>query len=473
VAEIFISYKSERRPAARHLADVLKTFGYDAWYDYGLIPGEAFDSRLQAEMGAARVIVVLWCAMAVSSNWVQREARFARERGCYLPCAIQSVSLPQEFASQDTVDLSTWDGSPRSPKLDRLIDDIARRLDRAPAPDFYGQRNLQESWEAFGAPTLSKFAIEAAIPNRRDTLFSAASNVDAKAQAELELLQAKVEAKDPDALYSLGVKFRWGHNGLTKNLPEAARHFQMAAELKHAAAMHSLADLQHDGAGDLQKDDVEAVRLLKAAAEAGDATAHTALGRLHAAYDDRWGLPRSYKLAARYYHFAADQGDDWAQFSLAKLYEEGGFELDKDPREAVRYYGLACDQRHGEASARLGRMFEFGLPPVKKNLREAVRFYRLAVDAVLSNSWAQGRLASLYLKGAGGLRRDEREAVRLFRKAAEGRDTYSLTTLGTLYESGRCGLDKNLGEAIRLYKESAEMGSDVAKANLQRLGQRK
>ena len=52
MAEIFISYKSERRPAARHLAKVLAGYGYDSWYDYGLIPGHDFEPRLMAEMAA-------------------------------------------------------------------------------------------------------------------------------------------------------------------------------------------------------------------------------------------------------------------------------------------------------------------------------------------------------------------------------------------------------------------------------------
>ena len=72
VAEIFISYKSERRPAARHLKVLDCYFGTGSeecvWYDYGLIPGDEFEPRIMAELARAKVVLVLWCTMAVKSD---------------------------------------------------------------------------------------------------------------------------------------------------------------------------------------------------------------------------------------------------------------------------------------------------------------------------------------------------------------------------------------------------------------------
>ncbi|MFZ4381401.1 MAG: hypothetical protein ACOYO0_05475 [Sandarakinorhabdus sp.] len=36
MADIFISYKSERRAAVGHLACVLQSYGYSVWFDCGL-----------------------------------------------------------------------------------------------------------------------------------------------------------------------------------------------------------------------------------------------------------------------------------------------------------------------------------------------------------------------------------------------------------------------------------------------------
>ncbi len=42
MVEIFISYKSERRKAAEHLAEILRCHGYDVWFDYSLLKGADF-----------------------------------------------------------------------------------------------------------------------------------------------------------------------------------------------------------------------------------------------------------------------------------------------------------------------------------------------------------------------------------------------------------------------------------------------
>ena len=54
MADIFINYKSERRPAAQHLAETLRRCGYTVWYDYALIKGRDFSTQIDREIHAAR-----------------------------------------------------------------------------------------------------------------------------------------------------------------------------------------------------------------------------------------------------------------------------------------------------------------------------------------------------------------------------------------------------------------------------------
>jgi hypothetical protein len=89
VADVFISYKRERRPAAHYLARILERNGFSAWYDYSLFPGKPFTPQLLAEIEAAKVVVVLWCGQAIGSPWVEREARLALHGDKYLPCLIE------------------------------------------------------------------------------------------------------------------------------------------------------------------------------------------------------------------------------------------------------------------------------------------------------------------------------------------------------------------------------------------------
>ncbi|MCI4664788.1 MAG: SUMF1/EgtB/PvdO family nonheme iron enzyme [Neomegalonema sp.] len=162
MAEIFISYKSERRPAARHLSKVLEQNGFSVWYDYGLLPGEDFEKRLMRELAQARIVIVLWCEMSKQSQWVQKEATEAKAAGKLLPTRIQTIdyaSLPEGFWRDDIVALADWDGDPLSQSLDRLLEDIGRRLGRDPAPQFRGLRALREDWQMYGQRSLADFAL--------------------------------------------------------------------------------------------------------------------------------------------------------------------------------------------------------------------------------------------------------------------------------------------------------------------------
>ncbi len=168
MADVFISYKAERRRAARHLSKVLGAHGYSVWFDYGLIPGDDFEPKLMAELGAAKVVVVLWCAMSVKSQWVHKEAHYAREHGKFLPCWIEEADLPDEFSGADTINLIAWDGGPRSRMLNRVIDDVGRRLGRDPAVNYRELRDLEDDWHDFGAPSLAQFALSDAPPAVRE-----------------------------------------------------------------------------------------------------------------------------------------------------------------------------------------------------------------------------------------------------------------------------------------------------------------
>jgi TIR domain len=58
--EIFISYKSERRRAAEHLAETLRRYGYTVWFDYQLVKGRNFALQIDARsrcQGAYRLVV--------------------------------------------------------------------------------------------------------------------------------------------------------------------------------------------------------------------------------------------------------------------------------------------------------------------------------------------------------------------------------------------------------------------------------
>jgi formylglycine-generating enzyme required for sulfatase activity len=163
MAEVFISYKSERRRAAEHMAAVLERYGYSVWFDYQLIKGRDFGSQIDRKVREAKALVVLWCARSVESRWVAEKVDLAHELEILIPVKIEACTLPVGFRRQDYIDLSEWDGAPRSHHLDPLIDALEQKIGRPSVPDFRALREYETTWRRFGALPLSAFAFDRPI----------------------------------------------------------------------------------------------------------------------------------------------------------------------------------------------------------------------------------------------------------------------------------------------------------------------
>ena len=159
MAHVFISYKSERRAAAEHLAKILDLHGFTCWYDYHLLVGRDFGLQIDQQLSSARAVVVLWCAKSVRSEWVLEEADVAKAADKLIPVRIEEATLPFGFARLETIELTKWDGSPRSPALDRLLSEVARIVGRQPKSQHFDLQSYETTWRALGAPTLAQFAL--------------------------------------------------------------------------------------------------------------------------------------------------------------------------------------------------------------------------------------------------------------------------------------------------------------------------
>ena len=162
MADVFISYKSERREAAEHLAKVLECYGYSVWFDYRLIRGRDFRSQIEAEVHAAKAIVVLWCTLSVKSEWVREEAGLAHRLDRLIPVKIEACELPFGFAYQDTLDLSAWDAVPQGEQFYPLLDALEQKV-VADARTGLQEIEYEQIWRRFKAPSLRTFALEDAL----------------------------------------------------------------------------------------------------------------------------------------------------------------------------------------------------------------------------------------------------------------------------------------------------------------------
>ena len=175
------------------------------------------------------------------------------------------------------------------------------------------------------------------------------------------------------------------------------------------SAIVGVAALLANGRG-VERDEVEAVRLYRLAAERGHAEAETGLGQL---LEDGRGAPADLAAAAHWYRLAAVQGNSVARYNLGVLLETGRG-VARNEAEAAEWYRLAAAQGHAEAQVTLGLMLESGRG-VAADLGEAVRLYRLAADQ--GNALGQAYLAVMLEHGR-GVSRDRAAAQRLYQLAA-------------------------------------------------------
>jgi TPR repeat protein len=146
------------------------------------------------------------------------------------------------------------------------------------------------------------------------------------------------ETRDADALFTSGFTYQNGL-GVAKDEAEAVRLYRLAADLGHARAQYSLAIMFANGRG-VAKNGAEAERLFRLAADQGDAVAQYTLGMMLA---NGRGVAKNETEAVRLYRLAAARGHAGAQYNLGVMFENGRG-VAKDEAEAVRLYRLAADQ---------------------------------------------------------------------------------------------------------------------------------
>ena len=248
-------------------------------------------------------------------------------------------------------------------------------------------------------------------------------------------------------MYSIG-------EGVTQDEAEAVRWFRLAAEQGDATAQTALGAMYFAGSGVVARDDAEAVRLFRLAAEQGSdgdqslmlllaadydqirVVAQTVLGLM---YSSGLRVARDDAEAVRWYRLAAEQGNATAQTALGDMYSSGRG-VAQDDAEAVRWYRLAAEQGDADAQYNLGVRYANGRG-VAEDDAEAVRWYRLAAEQ--GNATAQYNLGFMYANGR-GVAEDDAEAVRWYRLAAEQGNATAQSNLDALYAAGRAVPDTTL-----------------------------
>lgn len=169
------------------------------------------------------------------------------------------------------------------------------------------------------------------------------------------------------------------------------------------------------------------------------------------------------KESAIWFHTAADNGDSYGQWNIARYYKNGTG-VEKDIDKAIEYFKKSAEQGTSGAMLDLAKMYRYG-DGVDISGITAIEWYKKAadndeIDAILA-------IAEIYSEGQIILQ-DIEIAIHYYKMAAEKGNSTALYKLGELYENGT-GVEQNINKAIYWYRKAAIKNNYSAKSALKRL----
>jgi TolB-like protein len=132
LADIFISYARSNAATAANIAEAFAGLGYTVWRDDSLPAHRAYADEIQAELDAARAVVVIWSADAARSEWVRSEADRARAQRKLVQVTVDGAALPMPFDQIQCADLASWRGDPDAAGWRTVLASVSALTDADP-----------------------------------------------------------------------------------------------------------------------------------------------------------------------------------------------------------------------------------------------------------------------------------------------------------------------------------------------------
>ena len=139
---------------------------------------------------------------------------------------------------------------------------------------------------------------------------------------------------------------------------------------------------------DIPRDIEKALSFLQLSADQGNQFAQYQLGRLYLGENE--DIPKDIEKALSFLQLSADQGNQFAQYQLGKLYLGKDEDTPKDTQKALSFLQLSADQGNSFAMYQLGGLYFYGDEGIPKDMDKAL-FY-LQASAELGNEYAQSFL---------------------------------------------------------------------------------
>jgi len=130
MADVFVSYARSDKARVAPLVAAIEAKGWSVWWDPEIDAGQQFDDQIEAELKAARAVLVVWTPTSVASRWVRGEAREAADRGTLVPVRFEDARLPMDVRAIHTTDLDGWGEDATSPPFQALLRALSAMIAR-------------------------------------------------------------------------------------------------------------------------------------------------------------------------------------------------------------------------------------------------------------------------------------------------------------------------------------------------------
>lgn len=129
-ADVFISYKSEEEPVARHIREVLEANGISCWMAPDSIPvGSNYMKQIPEAIENCRAMIVVISKKSQQSVWVKNEFSEAISKNkLIIPYVIQDCELEDEFAFSMSTMQQVFAWKDEEQALKKIVHDIREAL---------------------------------------------------------------------------------------------------------------------------------------------------------------------------------------------------------------------------------------------------------------------------------------------------------------------------------------------------------
>ena len=129
-ADVFISYKSEEEPVARHIREVLEANGISCWMAPDSIPvGSNYMKQIPEAIENCRAMIVVISKKSQQSVWVKNEFSEAISKNkLIIPYVIQDCELEDEFAFSMSTMQQVFAWKDEEQALKKVVHDIREAL---------------------------------------------------------------------------------------------------------------------------------------------------------------------------------------------------------------------------------------------------------------------------------------------------------------------------------------------------------